>query len=123
MHEAEEGLASLEVLIANSLSAVSPEVRKQAKNTISMLVDAANHWYDPDLVVPYANEKTELELKCEQLMKLGEIGRQGVPELCMSAVRNFSPWLPSYRYLTASSSALSQRIPLTLRRPWSEDRK
>ena len=38
-HEAEEGLAALELSIANSLSAVSPELRRQAKHTISMLVE------------------------------------------------------------------------------------
>ena len=102
-HEAEENLASLETMISNSLSSVSPEVRRQAKAAITMLVDAAGHWYDPDLVVPYGSEKTELELKCEQLMRLGEIGRVGVPELCMSAVRNFSAWSPSYQYLKGSS--------------------
>jgi uncharacterized membrane protein YgcG len=103
-HEAEEGLAALEHSIENALSSVSPEVRRQAKNTIGLLVDAAGHWYDPDLVVPYGSEKTELEQKCEQLLRLGEIGRQGVPELCMSAVRNFSAWSPSYQYLRGNSS-------------------
>ena len=102
-HEAEENLATLETMIANSLSSVSPEVRRQAKAAITMLVDAAGHWYDPDLVVPFGSEKTELELKCEQLMRLGEIGRIGVPELCMSAVRNFCPWSPSYQYLKDSA--------------------
>jgi len=92
-HEAEEGLASLEKVLAVSLSTVSPDVQRQARVTIQCLVDAACHWHDLDLVDPSqlgTGERTELETKCEQLMRLGKIGRRGVPELCMAAARNFS---------------------------------
>ena len=109
-HEAEEGLASLEKVLAVSLSTVSPDVQKQAKLTIQCLVDAACHWHDLDLVDPSqlgAGERTELEAKCEQLMRLGKIGRRGVPELCMAAARNFSR--NSSDALTSGGSGSSQQ--------------
>ena len=37
-------------------------------------------------------------------MRLGHIGRKGVPELCMSSVRNFGIWPISYDYLLGGGS-------------------
>jgi hypothetical protein len=92
-HEAEEGLALLEKVLSVSLSTVSPDLQQQALATIQCLVDAALHWHDLELVDPSqlgAGERTELEGKCAQLMRLGKIGRRGVPKLCMAAAHNFS---------------------------------
>jgi hypothetical protein len=90
-HEAEEGLADLERMLSVSLSIVSTEIQQKASTTIQLLIDAAEHWYLLDLVhSDDISKPTELEKKCKQLMKLGKIGRNGVPELCMAALRNFS---------------------------------
>ena len=85
-HRAEEGLAALESLMSVSLSSVGPEVREKARDTIQCLVGAATHWHDIELIKnendidssSYSSIRSELASKCEQLMRLGSLGREGV---------------------------------------------
>ena len=71
-----------------AISRNDPHLIKQAKDAISLLIKASQYWQSLSDVS--GSSEGTLSTYCTLLMTLGEVGRNGVVDLCLATTRNFS---------------------------------
>jgi hypothetical protein len=73
--------------LKTAISRNDPQILMQAQETINLLISASQYWQSLSDVGSEANGT--LSTYCEMLMTLGELGRNGVVDLCLATSRNF----------------------------------
>ena len=87
-HDAQISYNKLTNDLKSAISRNDPQLIKQAKDAISQLIKASQYWQSLSDVT--GSSEGTLSTYCTLLMTLGEVGRNGVVDLCLATTRNFS---------------------------------
>lgn len=87
-HDAQISYNKLTNDLKSAISRNDPQLIKQAKDAIDLLIKASQYWQSLSDVS--GNTDGTLSAYCTLLMTFGEVGRNGVVDLCLATTRNFS---------------------------------
>ena len=87
-HDAKISYNKLTNELKSAISRNDPQLIKQAKDAINLLIKASQYWQSLSDVS--GNTDGTLSSYCTLLMTFGEVGRNGVVDLCLATTRNFS---------------------------------
>lgn len=90
-YEAAKALEDLRKLRASSTegqSSASPRVMELLSTCVRSYIQASAFWNSPEYVL---GEHSELSSACAALVDLGDLGRDAVVEVCLTAAENFRP--------------------------------